>query len=200
VESGWEYCPKCGSRLERGLSDIFSRVEKEAEEMSKAFEKNFEVFNLPSGPRQKPVSRGFSIKIVQGSGQKPKVSVNTFGDVDRKGLENEIRKLGVIKAPLADARISKPLHQEAAGLSRPTPSSTEEPKTSIRCVGNRVIVEMRLPGVAPDDIEVVSLQSSIEVKAVAGDKAYFKILTRPERSHILKKEFSGGILRLEIGS
>jgi HSP20 family molecular chaperone IbpA len=188
VEPGWEYCPKCGARLERGLSNIFSRVEKEAEEMSRAFEKNFEVFDLPSGPRQRPAGRGFSIKIVQGSGLKPRVSVNTFGDVDRKDVENEIRKM------------EPKLRQETMGLSRPAPSATEEPKTSIRCVGNRVIVEMKLPGVASEDIEVVSLQSSIEVKAVAGDKAYFKILTKPEISHILKKEFSGGVLRLEIGS
>ena len=78
--------------------------------------------------------------------------------------------------------------------------TTEEPKTCVRRLGDNIVVEVKLPDVKDEgDIEVKSLENSIEVKAMAGDKAYFKILTKPPQTGILRKSFKKGILYLELG-
>jgi HSP20 family molecular chaperone IbpA len=178
VEAVWEYCPKCGFRLK--TTDMFSMVEKEADNIRKSLESSGHAQPF----RQTPVTRGFSIKIVQNSGQRPKVTVNTIGDVGRKVVENETMNPGMGKGRL---------------LEEGEHTSIEEPKTGIRCVGDRIIADIMLPGMSEEDVNVATLQSSVEVKAISGEKAYFKILTKPEKSRILKKSFSNGVLHLELG-
>ena len=108
TEEDWEFCPRCGARISRNdlFSDIFEMVEKEISNVNKRvselddlFEKNFEVLDISPFFRTKPKGRGFTIKITQSSGDKPKVSVKTFGNVDRKGIEHEIEKIGLEKFP-----------------------------------------------------------------------------------------------------
>ena len=48
-----------------------------------------------------------------------------------------------------------------------------------------------------DDIEVKQLQQSIEIKAYAGDKAYFKLIPIPSNATV-NNEFKDGILKIEI--
>lgn len=201
VNENWAFCPKCGFRLKGDLfTDIFSKIEKEMEEMGKAFERDFEVFDLSPFFR-KPISgRGFSIKITGGSGRKPRVSIKTFGDVDKKKIEEEIRKLGFREGP----EEAKPEIRELEESKGRRPfigevKTTEEPKTAVKRIGDRITVEVELPDVSDErDIEVRSLENSIEVKAVAGDKAYFKILTKPPQTSVKGKYFKNGVLYLEL--
>jgi HSP20 family molecular chaperone IbpA len=196
VEDEWKFCPRCGSRLKKGMfSDIFSRVEREMKEMDKLFERNLEFRDLSPWFKQIPKGRGFSIKITQTSGEKPKVSIRTFGDMKIKDVEKEIGKLGLKELK----------HKEGTKLGKGIkeivrkPKVTEEPKTEIRRVGDKIVVEMDLPGVGSEkDIEIKTLENSIEVKALAGDKAYFKILTKPPHSNITNHRLAEGKLHLEI--
>ena len=74
---------------------------------------------------------------------------------------------------------------------------TEEPKNNIKTQENRVKVDVELRGVKSlDDITVTELENSIEVKASTKEKAYFKILTKPPQTRLIKKDFSNGILHL----
>jgi len=202
VEDDWGFCPRCGNRLKGDMfTDVFSRIEREFKEMGRMFERNFEVFDL-SPFFTKPIKgRGFSIRITQTSGEKPKISVKTFGDVDRKEIEEEMKRLGFggrVRAIGSKIReLREPKRERELSLSEA--KITEEPKTSVRRIGERIVVEVELPGVRDmGDIEVRSLENSIEVKAIAGDKAYFKILTKPPRTSILNKRFRDGILYLEL--
>ena len=64
---------------------------------------------------------------------------------------------------------------------------------------NRVIVDIILPGVKNQSyIDVDELENSIEVKAVAGGRGYFKIIKKPEFSKIVKKTFDDGVLHMEL--
>jgi HSP20 family molecular chaperone IbpA len=53
----------------------------------------------------------------------------------------------------------------------------KEPSTNIRRLSNKVVYELNVPGVdSIKDIAVTKLENSIEIKAVAKDKAYAKVI------------------------
>jgi hypothetical protein len=132
---------------------------------------------------------GISITIQSGTGMEPKIEIKTSGEY--KKLEPEIkRKLGIKPA-------IEEVEEEVEKKPRKIPKITEEPETKIEKIGNLQRIQIKLPDVkSEDDIEVKSLEQSIEVKAFAGDKAYFKLL--PITGTIIKKEFKDKILKIEV--
>jgi len=53
----------------------------------------------------------------------------------------------------------------------------KEPLTNIRRMADRVIYEITMPGVnSVNDISIIKLENSIEIKALADKKAYFKVI------------------------
>ena len=73
----------------------------------------------------------------------------------------------------------------------------KEPKTNVKRLSNTVIYEINLPGVkSSEDLSIVKLENSIEIKAVAKDKAYFKLL--PINLTIIDYELEKGKLILEL--
>lgn len=228
VDKRWEFCPKCGSRVKKmplfgfgplGLEDIFKSFGKEMERVEKdlsGMEKDFSVIDLrslfPKGI--KPGARGFTIKISTQTGEKPRIDVKTFGDVEKGQLEKEVAKqLGVNpeEVKIAEERIAVPTAPGAAEtkprvpkmfFKRPSiaPTITEEPKTKITQMPGKVIVEVEVPGVKrEEDVEIRELNESAEVKAVAKDRVYFKILTLPPELTLVRKELKNEKLIIEFG-
>jgi len=220
AKDGWEYCPKCGNVLKRRdlFSDMFNRMRKEMKDMDKTFEKDMQFFDISPFFRQKPRGSGFTIKITRGGNAQPKVSVKTFGNVNkniRDDIADELQEM----VP----ETSKPEHRRE-GLRRLIPAGrpveireqkkehvredlqrvcepkiTEEPKCEVKPLGDRVVVEIKLPGVKREqDITINELESSVEVKAMVKDKAYFKILTKPENRRISRKTLNKGVLEIEF--
>ena len=206
ADARWKFCPSCGAELEskeRALfGDVFERMEREMSEMNKALEKNFEFADLmPMFPKNTRPMRGsgFSIKITQGTGREPKVSIQTFGDVPKKAIEKEVDKMGFRDRISKAIRPEKTESREAQGICFDGAKSTEEPVTCMKKVGSKTLVEIKLPGVRnANDIEVKKLENSIEVKAIAGEKAYFKILTKPPKTNIFNQTFKNGVLTIEL--
>jgi len=212
IEKRWDFCPHCGAMLTMNqIDDIMEKMGQQMKHMDKLFRKDFEVFDLsPYFKSRGSGGSGFSIKIVQQNHNKPKVSVNTFGNIDKEKLEKQIyRQLGTKKAAsetmhekegfLKKLGITKDGKPETKRYGVAAPKRTEEPKTEVKRLESTVVVNMDMPGVRSDrDIEIKELENSIEVKALAGDKAYFKILTKPEQFRLIKKRFSRGMLHLEF--
>lgn len=204
------------------FSQLFSQMKdsfKDMDNLERMFDKDLEALDLspwfrreqPREKRVKPIrGKGFSVHITRGTGMEPKVDIKTYGDVNRERIERELHdKFGVekkerpvpVKAP-AGRRFPFPgLKKTGPGSSawKPLPKSTEEPKADIRRVGNKVTVDIEMPGVrSGDDVEVKELESSVEVKAMTGDKAYFKILTKPAQFGLTGKSLKDGVLHLEF--
>ncbi len=202
LNEGWRFCPKCGSRLERKrdlFGGIFERMERELRGMDRVFERDFQVFDLSPFFKKPVKSSGFSIKISRSGSEKPKVSVKTFGDIDRKEVNEEMGKLGFRGIPKPEIPGRGKQEVRGEGIRLEAAKTTEEPETCVRRIGEKIVVEVKLPGVRDSkDIEVVSLENSIEVKAIAGDKAYFRILTKPPKTNIVRKDFEDGVLRIEL--
>ncbi|MEM5798763.1 MAG: hypothetical protein QXP39_01815, partial [Candidatus Aenigmatarchaeota archaeon] len=77
--------------------------------------------------------------------------------------------------------------------------TTEEPKAEIKRLDSKIVVELDLPNVKSEsDISIQELEQSVEIRAIAGKKAYFKIITKPEQFRLVKKRFSNGKLYLEF--
>jgi len=180
VKEEWAFCPYCGSPL-REISpfDAFEKlIEKEFEKFDKMFGIGFPRLKLTPG------FSGISITVTS-TGAKPKVEVKTYGDF--KKLEPEIKK-----------RIGVEQGVKEIAVEEAPPKVTEEPEAKVKHLGLKDVVEIDLPGVKSlEDIQIKELEQSIEVKARAGDKLYFKLLPiSPGRS--LRKKFSDGKLVLEI--
>lgn len=72
-----------------------------------------------------------------------------------------------------------------------------EPETNLRRLENKIIYEINIPGVKDiEDVSIVKMEKSIEVRAVANDRAYVKII--PIDMEISAYEFSKGKLILEL--
>jgi len=219
LEGEWDFCPRCGARkggdhmdtFGRDLfSEMFNRIRSsfQNDEMDKLFEKDIEALDLSPWFKKmedeksfKPVhGRGFSIHISSGTGRPPKVSVKTFGDVGNEKIGKVVKDdLGILqKAGIEDVNETGE-HKPASFLRKPMPKITEEPKTEVKRVGGSVVVDINIPGVkSDDDIEIKRLESSVEVKAIAGEKAYFKILTKPAQFRLVGRSFNNGVLSLEF--
>lgn len=163
--------------------------------MDRAFESDIEAVDIsPYFKKPKTKSSGFTIKIISGTGQKPKVDVQTFGDVDKEAVQKQLQQLGYQqKVPVAQEQKKEQPTQKPL----PPTNTTEEPATEVKRVDSRVAVMMELPGVKDEqDIQIQDGEESVEVRAVAGDKGYFKILTKPEDSSLVEKRFENGKLHL----
>lgn len=81
--------------------------------------------------------------------------------------------------------------------TRKMPKSVEEPETKIERTGNRQTISIRLPGVKYEDIEIKRLEQSVEIRAFAGEKAYFKVIAIPSNAAI-NKSFKDDMLKIEV--
>lgn len=73
----------------------------------------------------------------------------------------------------------------------------KEPKTELRRLQDKIIYEISVPGVQSlEDISIVKLENSIEIKAVSKDKAYSKII--PVNLDISGYGLSKGKIILEL--
>ncbi len=200
VDKNWEFCPSCGSHVQVKrdvFSDMFSKVFDDFKEMNKVFERDVEAMDLSPWFRR-PKGSGFSIKIVTSGKNPPKVSVRTYGDVDQNRIKKEVYNQLGVPGQVKEEKINQDEYLEVKEKKRNAPKVTEEAKADVRRVGDKVIVDLQLPGVKADDIEVKELESSVEVKANVGDKAYFKILTKPKDYNLFNQNFKNGVLHLEF--
>ncbi len=150
--------------------DIPQEMNKEFRQVDKMLEK-FPKFVLGSPLKAK----GISITITADNTSPPKINVQTYGE-------------------------HKHLHHEHGHDERPIRISkvTEEPETKIHKLQNRQIITLNLPDVKSlDDIEMKQLSQSIEIKAFAGDKAYFKLIPIPSNA-MVNNEFKDGVLKIEV--
>ena len=190
LKKEWGFCPYCGEGTEykQPYRDVFEDIEKEFERIAKMPTPMF--IRFPKLDMESPFKRGnISIVIKTGSGMKPKINVKTSGRY--KKLEPQIkRRLGVregieqVKEEKREVRI---------------PKTTEEPETRIEARGNEETITIKLPDVKDlSDIEIRKLGQSIEIKAFAGDKAYFKLIPIRANAQISDRSFENGILRIQV--
>ncbi len=155
--------------LEKELEKEMKNQKKEVagEEVNSPQRTNFEI--IINGKRVDPNSIRFSQKIIP-----------THGKVQK-----------------AEKTGKKSASMSVESMKKMSKMPRQEPSTSIRRLSNKVIYEIEIPGVKSiGDISITKLENSIEVKALAKDKAYSKLI--PINLPILNYELSDGKLTLEL--
>jgi HSP20 family molecular chaperone IbpA len=133
-------------------------------------------------------SGGISISISTSGDRPPEIKVRSFGNVPefKEGEQKIIEKAKKIKLPVSDS-------SKFAGLPK------KEPETNIRRFSNKVVYEINMPGVKDvKDVSIIQLENSIEIKAMANKKVFYKII--PINLPISNYNLSGGVLTLELDS
>jgi len=189
------FCPYCGTDIEKekekknfgflgrndefvsglnldmpfGFGKIFNSLLKQIEEQFRELDKEME-----KKPDTKFKSGGISISISTDSGE-PKIKINQFSPKKKPNEKTERKRLRKEMSKLNAKKLEK--------------LPKKEPETSVRRLSDKIIYEISLPGVKSlKDITINELENSIEIKAVAKDKVYFKLLpvSLPIRNYRLR--------------
>ncbi len=191
VEEGWAFCPRCGSGLKEheeergfgGLGDMFGQIEQQMQRQMQEMDRLFGEGMLERPRIIMPKGgSGISISVNSGPDGKPRVSVNTFGNARK--IEPQIkRELGVRNGENKEAR----------------PKVTAEPEMKVSNERGRTVYTVSLPEVKDGkDVRIKRLPNSIEIRAKAGDKLYFKLFEAQPQLAIAEQRFSGGKLTLVL--
>jgi HSP20 family molecular chaperone IbpA len=181
LKKDWIACPYCGERVEyrkpyRDIFENFENIDEEFERIDKMFGPIFVRF--PKFDMESPFKGGgINIVIKSGAGMRPKIDVRTSGHY--KKLEPQIKRRLGVTGEVEEVREEK--------RNVRIPKITEE------------MITIKLPDVKNlEDIEIRKLEQSLEIKAFAGDKAYFKLIPIRSKVEISDRSFKNGILKIKV--
>lgn len=167
-------------RMPAGLNALFNSLMKSLNNQMRELEKQPHTDGKAKSPKK---SRGISISISSFGNGRPEIKVSSYGAPKQK--TQEVKK----------KRVTLPSSDFSAFVGLPK----KEPETTIRRLSNKVVYEIRLPGVKSEkDISIIQLENSIEIKAVAGKKVFYKVI--PINLPINKYDLAQGVLTLELDS
>lgn len=173
-------------RLPMGLNAIFNSLMKN---LNKQFSELDRDMKERHGKSETKVRKGgISISISTSGNLPPEIRVKSFGNIpefQEKERKIERKMTGLMKDNLQKKS------KKFSGLPK------KEPKTDIRRFSNKVVYEIKMPGVKSiKDISIIQLENSIEIKALAKDKVFHKII--PINLPIRKYNLEKGKLVLEL--
>jgi hypothetical protein len=208
ISRDYLFCPFCGSRLKEGkepdnildsIQDIesqmpfmfrfpFKKLVREIEQQLVQMDKEMgkEMQNEKSekiSARPENFAQGISISINSTNGV-PVIKMKQFGPDGMKEMTNKDDKK-------EEQKIKTLTKADQEKLEKYSKLPKEEPRTTVRRLSDRIIYEIALPGIKnKQNIVINRLENSIEIKAFAKDKAYFKLipLNLPIKKHYLENE------------
>jgi len=204
LRDNYRFCPDCGTgtqkgedwgmlgkndfanpleelKLPMGLNTIFNSLVKN-------LDKQFNDLNreMHDGSRREPEKNGISISISASGESPPKINIKQFG---RKPKINQKFAQEIKKIPVKNFS-----SEQIAKLSK---FPKEESQTEMKRLSNKIIYEVEMPGVKSlDDVSIINLENSIEIKAISKNKIYFKLI--PINLPIIDYNLSKGKLFLEL--
>lgn len=163
--------PDFNMKMPFGLNGLFNsllkEVDKQFQEIDKEMVKDRIDFRKQNENIKKtPNSSGLSISISTTTGKNPEIKISGFGP-EFKNMKMQETK---------EARISKPeiSDEEARRISK---LPKKEAETQVRRLSNKIIYEIKLPGVKSlKEVVINKLENSVEIKAFSEKTAYFKLL------------------------
>jgi HSP20 family molecular chaperone IbpA len=189
INSNYEFCPHCGnpiknSRKEWGLlgKDDVSE-DNDSPNFLGGLGGNF--IGKMIGNAMNMIEREMKKGIKEFENPRSRVKLIINGKEIDMNNRKKVKNQKVIKD------LSKEKLEKFATLPK------QEAKTSIRRLSDKLICEIELPGVKSiEDISVINLESSIEIKALAKDKVYIKRI--PMKLPIINYSLTKGKLILEL--
>ncbi len=219
ISETWIFCPRCGARLPSSgqqsppephysaFAEVFKDIERQMKEaLGSNLSKDVEFFDLrPEFFSKHPYFRtgGFRVKITRAGDGPPNIDIKAFGDMDEKLAEKMRESIKPPAEPQVEKKVTDEEPSEHVVEESQAPRAVSEycePSCATKWAGDHLLVELELPGVKKsEDVEVRKLSESIEIRAYAGNKGYFKILGIPGEAKVIGKRFRAGKLSLKIG-
>ena len=203
IDEKYDFCPYCGNRFNSGKEEDWGMLGKNdffpsgneiklpvgfnalfnslIKNLSKELDN--ELRNKSFGENTKKISKdGVSISISTFGNGPPRIKVANLGN--KKLNQEEVEKK-------FDSKIfTKEQAKKFSGLPK------EEPKTNVRRLSNKVVYEVEIPKAAAEDVSIVKLENSIEIKAFSKNKAFKKLI--PINLPIRNYKITNGKLVLEL--
>lgn len=170
-------------KLPFGFNMLFNSLLKNLNNQFNELEKQN---SKPKTTKKSSIKKGgISISISTSNGKPPEIKVSSFGKIPKQ-IENKQLESTPKKLSLPNSSAGK-----FAGLPK------QEPETNVRRLSNKVVYEVKLPGVkSVKDVSIAQFENSIEIKALAKDKVFSKII--PINLPIKNYNLSKGKLTLEL--
>ncbi len=195
ISKNYSFCPHCGfSQKEEAPDQFFEPIfklgfpfNKIFKDLEKQIERQFHEIDSKLGEDagNNPFSHGISINIDTSNGQ-PTIRISNPNDKRKSAAENKTAK--------NEKSVIQSMDEGKAEEFSKLPK--EEPLTKVRRFNNKLVYEITLPGVEKENMSIVKLENSIEVKAFSKDKAFFKLI--PLSLPIMSSELKEGMLNLEL--
>lgn len=164
-------------KMPMGFNMLFNSVFKNLQKQLKEIEKG----NYDPKSLNKRKLNGISINISTSGNFPPVIRMNKAG--------NKISKKGK-KLPVG--------HFSAEKLKKYSKLPREEPRTDVRRLSDKIVYEIELPGVRSiDDVSILNLENSMEIKAISDKKIYSKTI---QMNQPIDYDFSKEKLILEFKS
>lgn len=202
ISDKYNFCPHCSSPLN-------ADAEKEDWGMlgKNDFDNDFQSLSnnlfggISGGMLNKMLSSALKIlekemkKEVKNQNFQPKTNIRLMINGKEINLNNQNNKQNIAKTRKINEVLSNDFSQK--NLKKYSKFKKIEPKTNIRRFSDKIVYEISMPGVeSQEDISIMRLESSMEIKAVGKNKAYLKVI--PINFPITKYNLSNGKLVLEL--
>lgn len=191
TKSNHEYCSNCGlkmkdSKKEWGMLGKNDYVEEDQNDSFSGLSGGF--LNKMVGSAMKMLEKEFSKEFEKGiqNQRAPNTRIKLMIN-GKEIVPKQIKTTSSNNPPIK----TLPINFSNENLKKFQKLSKKEPKTQVRRIGDKVTYEVDVPGVKSiEDVSIIKLESSIEIRAVSKDKAYFKNIpiTLPITKYILSKE------------
>lgn len=182
VEKKHRYCSTCGNDLSKNSQEDWGMLGKnDFKEEQDPFSNSFfgglsgNMLNKMLGSAMKMLEKEMQ-KGIQEANNTPKTNIRLM--INGKEIDLNKQQRSSIK-PQQSEQIPKNIQKNLPlnSLKKLSKLPKVEPKTTIRRFGDKVVYEVEIPGVKSiKDISIIRLENSIEIKAIAKDKAYLKLL------------------------
>lgn len=194
INSKHSFCPSCGNNLNNSKKEDWGMLGKN-DSVGENFMPSFlggGMFNKMVGSMMKMLEKEMKkdVKKINSPNSNFRLMINgkeiPLNQPQQKQIKKETKQI-----PLK--QFTKEQSKKFSELAK------LEPKTNIRRLSDKVIYEIEMPGInSTENISIIRLENSIEIKAIGKNKAYFKAI--PISMPIISYDIEKGKLILELES
>ncbi len=197
LKKEFEFCPYCGNPSDCDNSwGMLGKNDINNFEMP-GFGLTGNIFNKMIGNAMKMIENEMQKGVKEAEMPVPRTKFQLY--INGKKIPINQGNVKVIKKQKKAPLKRQSLNKEFSGENQKKFAELDkcEPETRVRRLADRIIFEISMPGVkSTEDISIRNLENSIEIKAIAKEKAYYKIISisLPVMDYYLDKD----ILVLEL--
>ena len=193
IKNSYDFCPSCGNKLKENTEQYGLLGKNDFTQL----ENRTNVFGIAGGMLGKMLSG--TMKMLEKELQK---ELNNQNKIPNTQMQLFINGQKITVGSNAQEKPKKQMPKEIT-LPQQTLKGfnklpKKEPQTNLRRLSDKVIYEIKLPGVnSQENISITKLANSIEIRAMSKSKSYFK--TMSINLPIIDYSLNKGTLTLEFG-